>query len=140
MRCVVHAVRLRRRMQYASLISDPRKTRAILFGDNAVRLTVGCGAVSGECNSLRRFWVREERSSAFLVESIQISNRKELEDMFYIQMERLNDSYQMVHQLHQSDERIKRIYAKTPAVQKRAPTPFFKLLQNLVEFGKVFNI
>src|ERR1041385_7496682 len=72
-----------------------------------------------------------------LLKSTQLLNRKELEDVFYIQMERLDDSYLMVYKLHQLDELTKRTYAKTPAVQNKTATPFFKLLQNRGESGKV---
>src|ERR1041385_810571 len=55
-------------------------------------------------------------------------------------MERLDESYPTVYQLHRSDERIEFFYAKTSAVHKRAAPPFSKLLQNGAESRKVSNI
>src|SRR3954466_13837624 len=69
-----------------------------------------------------------------LLESTLLLNRKELEDVFYLKMERLDDTYPMVYQFHRSDERIKKNYAKTSAVQTRAAHLFpncFKTVKNL---------
>ena len=55
-------------------------------------------------------------------------------------MERLDESYPTVYQLHWSDERIEKNYAKTSAVHKRAAPPFSKFLQNRAESRKVFNM
>src|ERR1041385_8261091 len=101
------------RMHFTCRFFVPRKTRAILCSDNVVRLTVECGAVSGECSSLRRFRVRGKTEFRDLVNSTLLLNRKELEDVFYMKMERLDDTYPMVYQFHRSDEQIKTIYAKT---------------------------
>src|ERR1041385_351570 len=109
------------------------KNTCVMSGDNAVRLP-GQMQFTSSIPGPRKTEFRD------LLKSTQLLNRKELEDVFYIQIERLDDSYPLVYQLHRSDERIKRIYAKTPAVQKRAAPPFSKLLQNRVEYGKVFNI
>ena len=92
--------------------SGPAKNTYALFGDNAVRLTVGCGAVSSECSSLRRFRVRGKTEFRDLVKSTLLLNRKELEDVFYMKMERLDDTYPMVYQFHRADGELKRIYAK----------------------------
>jgi len=121
-------------MQFASSVSGPQKALAFLFGDNAVRLHVDAVRPPDRYSSLGRFWVREERSSAFLVESTQLLNHKKLERVLYIQMERIDGSYPTVYQLHRSDERIKKNYTKTPAVHKRAAHRFqnsFKTVKNL---------
>ena len=55
-------------------------------------------------------------------------------------MERLDESYPTLYQLHRSDEWIEKNYAKTSAVHKRAAPPFSKFLQNGAESRKVFNI
>ena len=69
-----------------------------MFGDNAVRLAVGCGAVSRRMQftwpilGLRRTKFRD------LLESMLLLNRKEFEDVFYMKMERLDDTYPTVYQ------------------------------------------
>src|SRR3954466_315389 len=68
-----------------------------------------------------------------LLESTLLLNRKELEDVFYMKMERLDDTYPMEYQFHRSDERIKK-YVKTFAAQTRAAHRFpnsFKAVKNL---------
>ena len=85
------------------------KDKCVLFGDNVVRLPVGCGAVARRMQFTSSIPGPRRTEFRDLLKSTQLLNSKELEDVFYIQMERLDDSYPMVYQLHQSDERIKRI-------------------------------
>src|SRR3954468_639340 len=87
-----------------------------------------------ECISLRRFRVREKTGFRDLLKSMLLLNRKELEDVFYIQMERLYDSYPIVYQFHRLYERIKKVSAKMSAAQARAAHRFrncFKTMKNL---------
>src|SRR4051812_20679435 len=78
------------------------KNTCVLSGDNAVRLPRRMQFTSS---------IPGPRRTEFhdLLKSTQLLNRKELEDVFYIKMERINDSCPTVYQLHQSDKRIKRI-------------------------------
>src|ERR1041385_3317004 len=81
----------------------------VLFGDNAVRLPGQMQFTSS---------IPGPRRTEFcdLLKSTQLLNRKELEDVFYIKMERLDERYPTVYQLHRSDERIEKNYAKTSAI------------------------
>ena len=112
------------RMQFTHRFFVPRKTRAFLFADNAVRLTVGCGAVSGECSSLRRFRVRGKTEFRDLVNSTLLLNRKELEDVFYMKMERLDDTNPTAYQLHQWTNESKNFTRKCPLPKRGQHTVF----------------
>ena len=107
-----------------------------LFGDNAVHLTVRCKPMQ----FTRRFFVPRKKWVRILVKSTLLLNRKALERKLYMKMECLDESYLTVYQLHRSDERIEKIYAKTTAVHKRATPPFSKLLQNGAVYRNVFNM
>ena len=99
-------------------------------------LIMQCACLSDTitCSSLRRFLFREKIEFRILVKSMLLLNRKELESVFYIKIERLDDTYPMVYRLHRSDKRIKKIYAKTSAAHTRAAHHFlnsFKTAKNL---------
>ena len=55
------------KMQFTRLFFIPRKTRTIIFGDNAVRLAVRCGEVSANAVHSADSRVREERKFRGLV-------------------------------------------------------------------------
>src|ERR1041385_8964012 len=88
-----------------SLIFCSAKSTCVLSGDNAVCLP-GQMQFTSLIPGPRRTDFRD------LLKSTQLLNRKELEDVFYTQMECLDDSYPMVYQLYQSDKRIKQFSQK----------------------------
>src|SRR4051812_16105632 len=95
---------------------------------------VGCGAIARRMQFAWSISGPQRTSSAFLEESTQLLNRKELERVLYIQMEHLDERYLTVYQLHQSDERIKKITQICPLSMRgqcHRFRNFFKTVKNL---------
>src|ERR1041385_6211471 len=94
--CLSDAIRCPADAVHSPIFCSAKNT-CVLSGDNAVRLP-GQMQFTSSISGPRKTEFRD------LLKSTQLLNRKELEDVFYIKIELIDESYPMVYQWHQLNE------------------------------------